>query len=104
MGWDTHANQTELLRASLAGLDGGLVALKGALGAAWETVVLVITEFGRTARMNGTRGTDHGTATVAFLLGGQVAGGGCTQPGLGSARETSFRIGISTPRRISARW
>lgn len=37
--------------------------------------MLVVTEFGRTARMNGTRGTDHGTATVAFLIGGRVAGG-----------------------------
>ncbi|MGH7188084.1 MAG: DUF1501 domain-containing protein, partial [Acetobacteraceae bacterium] len=56
------------------------------LGGTWqETVVLVITEFGRTARMNGTHGTDHGTATVAFLLGGRIAGGrvSATWPGLG---------------------
>jgi uncharacterized protein (DUF1501 family) len=85
-GWDTHGNQTALLRPPLAALDAGLVALKTALGPAWrDTVVLVITEFGRTARMNGTRGTDHGTATVAFLLGGAVAGGRvrATWPGLG---------------------
>ncbi len=88
-GWDTHANQTALLRAPLAGLDAGLVALKTALGPAWaETAVLIVTEFGRTARMNGTRGTDHGTATVAFLVGGRVAGGRvrATWPGLGPGR------------------
>jgi len=85
-GWDTHANQAALLRTPLAGLDAGLVALKSALGAAWaETAVLIITEFGRTARMNGTHGTDHGTATIAFLVGGRVAGGRvkATWPGLG---------------------
>ena len=88
-GWDTHGNQVFLLRPPLAGLDAGLVALKTALGPAWgESVVLVITEFGRTARINGTRGTDHGTATVAFLLGGAVAGGRvrATWPGLGAGK------------------
>jgi uncharacterized protein (DUF1501 family) len=62
-----------------------LVALKTALGPAWaQAVVLVMTEFGRTARINGTRGTDHGTGTVAFVLGGAVAGGlvKATWPGL----------------------
>ena len=54
----------------------GCVALKTALGPAWaQTAVLVMTEFGRTARVNGTKGTDHGTATVAFVVGGAVAGG-----------------------------
>ncbi len=85
-GWDTHASQVALLHGPLAGLDAGLVALRNSLGGTWqETVVLVITEFGRTARMNGTHGTDHGTATVAFLLGGRIAGGrvSATWPGLG---------------------
>jgi uncharacterized protein (DUF1501 family) len=88
-GWDTHGNQVLLLRPPLAMLDAGLVALKSALGPAWlQTAVLVITEFGRTARMNGTRGTDHGTATVAFLVGGAVAGGrvNATWPGLGPGK------------------
>jgi uncharacterized protein (DUF1501 family) len=88
-GWDTHGNQVLLLRAPLAMLDAGLVALKTALGPAWtQTAVLVITEFGRTARANGTRGTDHGTATVAFLAGRAVAGGRvrATWPGLGAGR------------------
>ncbi|MGC9269799.1 DUF1501 domain-containing protein [Acidiphilium sp.] len=84
-GWDTHGNQMALLHEPLADLDAGIAALHAALGSAWsKTIVLVITEFGRTARINGTNGTDHGTATVAFLAGGQVAGGKirATWPGL----------------------
>jgi uncharacterized protein (DUF1501 family) len=75
-GWDTHVAQIPRLRYPLEQLDQGLVALKQGLGAAWaRTAVLVITEFGRTVRANGTGGTDHGTGTVAFLAGGAVAGG-----------------------------
>ena len=70
-GWDTHSAQSARLAGPLGELDAGLVALKSGLGAAWaQTAVLVITEFGRTVRVNGTRGTDHGTGTVAFLAGG----------------------------------
>lgn len=75
-GWDTHIAQVPRLTQALTQLDNGIDALRTALGPAWgQTAVLVMTEFGRTARMNGTRGTDHGTATVAFLAGGAVAGG-----------------------------
>ena len=78
-GWDTHANEggaTGRLAQLLGGLDGAFAAFESELGSAWrETVVVAITEFGRTARINGTVGTDHGTATVAFLAGGAVAGG-----------------------------
>jgi uncharacterized protein (DUF1501 family) len=78
-GWDTHAGQGVLngrLAGALRGLGEGLSALKVALGPAWrETVVAVITEFGRTVAINGTGGTDHGTGGVAFLLGGAVSGG-----------------------------
>jgi uncharacterized protein (DUF1501 family) len=76
-GWDTHTAQANRLAAPLTQLDTGLLALKTALGPeAWvKTAVLVMTEFGRTARINGTKGTDHGTGTVAFVLGGAVAGG-----------------------------
>ena len=84
-GWDTHAGQAPRLAGALRALDGGLVGLKDGLGAAWgQTVVLVLTEFGRTVAINGTGGTDHGTATVAFALGGAVAGGKvrATWPGL----------------------
>ena len=88
-GWDTHAQQVARLAAPLRYLDQGLVALKQGLGAAWsDTAVLVMTEFGRTVRMNGTMGTDHGTATVAFVLGGAVNGGRVagTWPGLGQSQ------------------
>ena len=88
-GWDTHTAQTNRLTAPLKQLDAGLVALKTALGPAWaRTAVLVMTEFGRTARVNGTKGTDHGTGTVAFVLGGAVAGGRikATWPGLGAGQ------------------
>lgn len=84
-GWDTHAGQVGRLKGPLGQLDRGVQALREALGEHWQrTVVLAMTEFGRTVRMNGTGGTDHGTATVAFLLGGAVAGGrvGGTWPGL----------------------
>jgi len=78
-GWDTHANQgagTGALATKFAALDAGISALRKELGPVWsETVVAVVTEFGRTARVNGTRGTDHGTATASLLLGGAVNGG-----------------------------
>ena len=78
-GWDTHANQggvTGQLALRLRGLDAALAAMKESLGPVWaKTVVLVATEFGRTAAINGTRGTDHGTGAAAFLSGGAVAGG-----------------------------
>ncbi|HTQ36200.1 MAG TPA: DUF1501 domain-containing protein [Steroidobacteraceae bacterium] len=78
-GWDTHANEGAdkgLLAARLAALDAGLKSLREGLGATWDrTVVLIATEFGRTAAVNGTRGTDHGTGAAAFLLGGAVRGG-----------------------------
>ncbi len=78
-GWDTHAGQgTESgrLARGLNGLAEGMVALRDALGPAWsETVVAVVTEFGRTAAPNGTGGTDHGTGAAALLAGGRVTGG-----------------------------
>ena len=75
-GWDTHVAQVPRLKRVLEQLDAGLAALKEGLGDAWrQTAVLAMTEFGRTARVNGTKGTDHGTGTVAFVLGGAVAGG-----------------------------
>jgi uncharacterized protein (DUF1501 family) len=78
-GWDTHANQGAAqgqLATRLRALDSGLRTLRESLGPVWnKTVVLVATEFGRTAAVNGTRGTDHGTGAAAFLLGGAVNGG-----------------------------
>ncbi len=78
-GWDTHAGEggaTGRLMQLLGGLDEAFAAFESGLGSEWKrTVVVAITEFGRTAHINGTAGTDHGTGTVAFLAGGAVAGG-----------------------------
>jgi uncharacterized protein (DUF1501 family) len=78
-GWDTHADEgvaNGRLAGLLGALDGALAAIETGMGDAWrETVVAVATEFGRTARINGTDGTDHGTATIALLAGGAVKGG-----------------------------
>jgi uncharacterized protein (DUF1501 family) len=75
-GWDTHTAQNGRLAAQLKGLDTMLATLRDGLGPAWnETVVLVATEFGRTAAANGTGGTDHGTGSAAMLFGGAVKGG-----------------------------
>jgi uncharacterized protein (DUF1501 family) len=85
-GWDTHAGQNGRLHIALGQLDAGIGALKAALGDVWsKTAILAVTEFGRTAHINGTGGTDHGTAGAAFLCGGAVSGGSVLAdwPGLG---------------------
>jgi uncharacterized protein (DUF1501 family) len=78
-GWDTHAGQGGAqgqLANRFLQLDAALAALKTGLGTQWaKTTVIIATEFGRTARVNGTGGTDHGTGSAAFILGGAVAGG-----------------------------
>jgi uncharacterized protein (DUF1501 family) len=78
-GWDTHVNEGAIngrLANLLGALDGAIAAIKTNMGDAWsETVVALVTEFGRTARINGNEGTDHGTATVALLAGGALKGG-----------------------------
>jgi uncharacterized protein (DUF1501 family) len=78
-GWDTHNNEgiaTGHLSQLLGALDAALAAIETNMGPAWrDTVVALVTEFGRTARINGTDGTDHGTATVALLVGGALKGG-----------------------------
>jgi uncharacterized protein (DUF1501 family) len=87
-GWDTHAGQRGRLGAQLNGLDQMIAALRTGLGPLWSrTMVLVATEFGRTVKVNGTQGTDHGTGSVAWLLGGAVQGGRVVAdwPGLGDA-------------------
>lgn len=87
-GWDTHTAQKGRLNAQLNGLDAMLGAYRDGLGEDWKnTLVLVATEFGRTAKENGTGGTDHGTGSTAFLLGGAVNGGRVLSdwPGLADA-------------------
>ncbi len=88
-GWDTHANEGARLAQLLAGLDEALESFERTLGDRWaDTAILVVTEFGRTVKINGTVGTDHGTGSVAFLAGGAVKGGRVVAdwPGLGPDR------------------
>ncbi len=78
-GWDTHAQEGGAkgrLANLLGGLDAAFAALEATMQPVWkDTAIVVVTEFGRTAKVNGTDGTDHGTGTVAFLLGGAIKGG-----------------------------
>ena len=87
-GWDTHNNQAGVLNRKLTELDAGLKAFHDGAQSIWpRTVVAMVTEFGRTAAINGTGGTDHGTGAAAFLAGGALAGGKVAGdwPGLGKA-------------------
>ena len=78
-GWDTHVNQGATqgaLASNLEGLTLGLAAFSQEMGTLWaSTVVVVMSEFGRTARENGNRGTDHGHGNTLWVLGGGIAGG-----------------------------
>jgi uncharacterized protein (DUF1501 family) len=78
-GWDTHVGQGDArghLADRLRGLGAGLAGFAQELGPAWrDTIVLVLSEFGRTVRENGNKGTDHGHGTVLWVLGGGIAGG-----------------------------
>ena len=105
-GWDTHFNQGAgegQLARRLQALDEGLAALKTALGPAWKkTVVAAASEFGRTVAVNGTGGTDHGTAGIAFLFGGAVAGGNIHAEWRGLKSE-ALRDGRDLPARTDTR-
>jgi uncharacterized protein (DUF1501 family) len=86
-GWDTHANEAAIVTRKIAELDAGLKAFHQSVGAMWgRTIVVVATEFGRTAHVNGTGGTDHGTGGSMFLVGGALRGGRVAGqwPGIGS--------------------
>lgn len=101
-GWDTHAGQRGRLAGQLNGLDQMVGALQKGLGPLWSnTVVLVATEFGRTVKINGTQGTDHGTGSVAMLMGGAVNGGrvvadwpGLTDAALYENRDLKPTLGL----------
>ena len=88
-GWDTHANQARMLERGFGKLDALLGAFRLGIGPVWkDTLVMIMTEFGRTAAINGTGGTDHGTASAALLMGGSVRGGRVLAdwPGLATAQ------------------
>lgn len=86
-GWDTHANEAVIVTRKIAELDAGLKAFHQSVGSAWSrTIVVIATEFGRTAHINGTGGTDHGTGGSMFLAGGALRGGRVAGnwPGIGT--------------------
>jgi uncharacterized protein (DUF1501 family) len=105
-GWDTHSNQGAgdgQLARRLQALDESFAALKTALGPAWKkTAIVAATEFGRTVAVNGTGGTDHGTAGIAFLFGGAVAGGSVHTewPGL---KPSALKDGRDLPAKTDTR-
>lgn len=76
-GWDTHQTQDTLLPGALGRLSDAILTLQTAMaGPVWnKTTVVAVTEFGRTARLNGSRGTDHGTGGLMVLAGGALRGG-----------------------------
>ena len=75
-GWDTHAGQNQSLQQRFVQFDAGLKALKDTMGEAWsKTALVAVSEFGRTVRVNGAQGTDHGTAGAVMLAGGAIRGG-----------------------------
>lgn len=75
-GWDTHAGQEAAIRRPLARLEQLILGLKAGLGPVWDkTAFIAMTEFGRTVRQNGTRGTDHGTGGAMITAGGAIRGG-----------------------------
>lgn len=98
-GWDTHGNELAILERKLAELDAGLKAFHAGAQPIWsKTVIAVVTEFGRTAAINGTGGTDHGTGGSALLAGGAVNGGRIVGdwPGLGKAQLNEGRDLLAT--------
>ena len=94
-GWDTHSAQRGRLAVQLRGLDQLVGALRTGLGPVWaDTLVIVATEFGRTIEVNGTGGTDHGTASTAMFFGGGLAEGG---------RVSADWPGLAVPARYEGR-
>lgn len=75
-GWDTHAAQNQALQQRFAQFDAGIRAMRESMGTTWsKTVLVAVSEFGRTVRVNGAQGTDHGTAGTVVLAGGALKGG-----------------------------
>jgi uncharacterized protein (DUF1501 family) len=97
-GFDTHAGQSGQIATRLSYLDAVLNGLHAGLGAEWKnTVVIAVTEFGRTARVNGTGGTDHGTASTALILGGALKPGGIVGDWPGLAQNALFENRDTAP-------
>ena len=91
-GWDSHAGQLRMLDKGFRQLDILMSAFRTGMGEVWDnTLVLAVTEFGRTVAINGTFGTDHGTATSALLMGGAVRGGRVISDWPGLAQNQLFQ-------------
>ncbi len=105
-GWDTHFAEGTAdgqLGRKLRALDNALDSLKTALGPAWtRTAVVMATEFGRTAKPNGSGGTDHGTGGAAFLLGGAIEGGKVHAEWTG-LKDAALKDGRDLPARTDLR-
>ncbi|WP_454759428.1 DUF1501 domain-containing protein [Caulobacter segnis] len=97
-GFDTHAGQLGQIATRLTYMDAVLDGLHTGLGAEWKnTVVIAVTEFGRTARVNGTGGTDHGTASTGLILGGALKKGGIVGDWPGLAQNALFENRDTAP-------
>jgi uncharacterized protein (DUF1501 family) len=94
-GWDTHVNEGNAdgyLANRIGELGRGLALLAGTLGNDWgNTIVIVVSEFGRTFRENGDRGTDHGHGSVYWVLGGKIQGGKMAGRQVGVTEATLFQ-------------
>ncbi|MBU4433784.1 MAG: DUF1501 domain-containing protein, partial [Alphaproteobacteria bacterium] len=97
-GFDTHAGQPGQIATRLSYMDAVLGGLHDGLGAEWKnTVVIAVTEFGRTARVNGTGGTDHGTASTGLILGGALKKGGIVGDWPGLSQTALFENRDTAP-------
>ena len=103
-GWDTHTAQPVRLEKQLKSLDAMIAAMRDGLGPIWQkTTIIIATEFGRTAAINGTNGTDHGTGSAAIIIGGDVNGGrvladwpGLSNTALHEGRDLKPTMGLDT--------
>lgn len=104
-GWDTHQNQLGRLDRQFQQLDQGIAMLRKNLADQWnQTVVIMTTEFGRTVAENGTKGTDHGTASAMFIAGGAVAGGRVEGKWPGLAKPNLFEGRDLMPTSDTRQW
>jgi len=99
-GWDTHGQQATHLPRALSELSTAILTLRAGLGAQWsKTVVMCLTEFGRTARLNGSAGSDHGTGGAAVFAGGALAGGQIVSQWPGLSEDALYKARDLMPTR-----
>ncbi|MFK0572675.1 DUF1501 domain-containing protein, partial [Endozoicomonas sp.] len=105
-GWDTHDNQPARLSRQFQELDSGLQTMRASMGEkTWSnTIIMIATEFGRTVAMNGTGGTDHGTASCLFMAGGAVSGGKVLGEWPGLARKDLYEARDLRPTSDIRQW